>query len=338
MPGIINTICSRPFFFLVIIILCVAETMASKKLIGTGTVYSAHPEKLVEEFNGRYKDGYTFSVTLGPAIAKLVLVDILHELPHPVFEQVAFANVIHSLFKGYEYHIESVSERIQFAATPSSVSVPPIVPLHTYPIPEGVTQVTLTTVEKGEDAQPNGEPGRAGEIHTVTLNLPDKDKEESNEVVALPAIELKDGRWYKLEKLGIWASCTLCTVVSWSLPGEMNNDDLRALLPDDIAKFYGFPMSGGNPGKIFSSEIIAMFKMNAIHPASAPWCVMEALLTKANAKLRVPLEAPWEVTVEIQLNPADEWDMEVGDAESRVKAVLCKALYQLHPPPPPAKK
>jgi hypothetical protein len=269
----------------------------TSKLVATGTVYGAHPEKLVEEFNGRSRDGYTLEVTLAPAIAKMVLVDIFHELPHPTGGGggVVLANVIHSFFKDYEYHMESDGTHFDAVPTP-----PPL----------------ITT--------------------------------------KLPAIELEGGGFYRKEALGIWASVPLCTVVSWSLPA-LSNEDLKSILPADIAVFYCFPMSGANPGKIFSPEITALFKVNAIHPASAPWRVMEALLTQAHAKLRVNLigpddqeardearmegmryNGPKKSTVLIGL-AADEiaaWDTSMGTAESRVTALLQKAMSSAVVPPP----
>jgi hypothetical protein len=116
--------------------------------------------------------------------------------------------------------------------------------------------------------------------------------------------------------------------VSWSLP-EISNEILTSILPQDIAMFYAFPVSGMT-GKIFNSEITAMFFVGVVHPASAPWRILETLLTETRAKLRIPLEIPTNQTVEVSLDTDEAWDTTQGDPESRVTTLIKKAIAKSH--------
>jgi len=138
--------------------------------------------------------------------------------------------------------------------------------------------------------------------------------------------ELDGHNLYNQECEGIWATALLCDVISWDLP-KICNEDLKSVLPEDVASLYAFS-SSTTP----QSTVRSFFYVNRIHPASAPWRVLEALLTKANATLRVNvvIAGPQRQRKAVTITPTQFKAilLSTGDVETRLRQVITENLLK----------
>jgi hypothetical protein len=117
-------------------------------------------------------------------------------------------------------------------------------------------------------------------------------------------------------KLGVWASCHLCTIVSWSAVGCGTPERFRELLPPDLRGV--FVLNTGRGGL----DVRNQFYIDRAQPATDAWRLLELLLVDHAATLRVRLEAPGQPQASVVISAGPAYDVAQGTPESRVRTLL----------------